>query len=129
MHGDFHPGNLFLRENEIIVYDFDACGQGYPVYDIATMCDVSDYFIVSKPQFQKAVSVTRENTKRFLDGYNRYCSVTDIDLAQIPTWIALRHYDIQATILESLGSDCVDAAFLDNQLNWLWCWLDVTIND
>ena len=38
-HGDFHTGNMLMKNNKIILFDFDACGIAYPMYDIATLCD------------------------------------------------------------------------------------------
>ena len=36
--------------------------------------------------------------------------------------LAVYHFQLQATIIEIYGPDCVDDAFLDNQLDWLLRW-------
>jgi len=42
--------------------------------------------------------------------------------------IALYHFALQATIIEMCGIDCVDGAFLDNQLEWLYRWREQCVN-
>lgn len=124
MHGDFHTGNLFLEKGRIVIYDFDACGIGFPAYDIATMCDATDYFFVGANSFQTEREQLTKNVDTFLNGYTKYCRITEEELATISSFIALRHYDIQATIITTLGLDCVDEEFLNRQLKWLHAWLD-----
>jgi hypothetical protein len=36
--------------------------------------------------------------------------------------IAVYHFQVQATVIEINGLDCVDAAFLDRQYDWLCRW-------
>lgn len=38
--------------------------------------------------------------------------------------IAIRHFNIQATIIDSQGLDCVDDQFLDAQYMWLDIWVE-----
>lgn len=37
IHGDCHPGNLLLHKHEIGALDFDDCGWGYYLYDVAVL--------------------------------------------------------------------------------------------
>lgn len=37
-------------------------------------------------------------------------------------WVAIRHFQLQATILEIYGINCVDEGFIDGQLYWLNKW-------
>ena len=37
-------------------------------------------------------------------------------------WVAIRHFQLQATILEIYGVDCIDEGFIDGQLYWLNKW-------
>ena len=39
-------------------------------------------------------------------------------------WVAIRHFQLQATILEIYGVDCIDEGFADDQLYWLNKWQD-----
>jgi hypothetical protein len=36
--------------------------------------------------------------------------------------VAIRHFQLQATILEIYGINCVDEGFIDGQLYWLNKW-------
>jgi hypothetical protein len=36
--------------------------------------------------------------------------------------MALYHFSLQATIVELFGLDCIDEAFIDKQLDWLYRW-------
>lgn len=122
IHGDFHDGNLFLRNGEIVAYDFDAAALASPMYDVATMCDATDYFSLREDNFIRGKAETQKNVELFLDGYQKYCKVDSKEKNAIFTFIAIRHYDIQATIIETLGIDCVDNEFLEKQLEWLKRW-------
>ncbi|MFT4144288.1 MAG: phosphotransferase [Mobilitalea sp.] len=123
-HGDFHIGNMIHNNTGIIIYDFDACGIAHPLYDIATVCDGTDYFDLSNRNFEMGISRTKKNVEMFLKGYNKYYSVNDAELRNIFDYIAIRHFDIQATIIECQGLDCVDESFLNNQYSWLTKWED-----
>ena len=40
IHADFHPGNLLFHKGEVRALDFELCGWGYYLYDIAVMLSV-----------------------------------------------------------------------------------------
>jgi Ser/Thr protein kinase RdoA (MazF antagonist) len=40
IHADFHPGNLLFHRGAVRTLDFDFCGWGYYLYDIAVMLSV-----------------------------------------------------------------------------------------
>lgn len=121
-HGDLHTGNMLMKNNQIILYDFDACGIAHPVYDIATLCDGTDYFDLSDRNFEKGIIKTKENAAEFLCGYSKYYDLNENELRALFEYVALRHYDIQATIIDCRGLNCVDNDFLDNQYKWLLKW-------
>ncbi|WP_167956539.1 phosphotransferase [Anaerosporobacter faecicola] len=123
IHGDFHAGNIFVKKDTLLVYDFDACANAYPVYDIATICDGTDYFSLDECNFTQGKTVTLNRMKTFLTGYEQYYTVSEAEQLAVLACIGIRHYDIQATIIETLGIDCIDQAFLSQQLQWLdhWC--------
>jgi Ser/Thr protein kinase RdoA (MazF antagonist) len=121
-HGDFHIGNMIMNNNKIILIDFDACGIAHPIYDIATLCDETDYFNLSDRYFENGIIKTKENVDEFLHGYNRYYNLNKNEIRALYDYIALRHYDIQATIIDCQGLNCVDHDFLDEQYKWLIKW-------
>ena len=124
IHGDLHTGNMFQNQKEIVLFDFDACAIASPVYDIATSCDATDYFDLSADNFKNGFDQTQKNVSEFLKGYNKYFSISEEEETAILYFIAIRHFDIQATILESQGLSCVDEQFLDDQYVWLDKWLE-----
>lgn len=122
IHGDYHAGNIFTQDDRLIVYDFDACSNAYPVYDIATICDGTDYFSLEESNFIKGKIETLNRMKIFLQGYENYYTISEAEQLAVLACIGIRHYDIQATIIETLGIDCVDNEFLSQQLQWLEAW-------
>lgn len=123
IHGDLHTGNM-LQNQEIIFFDFDACSISSPVYDIATFCDTTNYFDLSEDNFDYGFVQTHKNVIEFLKGYENFFHLSKEEEKAIYYFIAIRHFDIQATIIESRGLACVNERFLDEQYAWLEKWLD-----
>lgn len=119
-HGDLHRGNLLETESgTIYLLDFDTvCTVPY-MFDVAVMCDMTDYFNLQTEDIRK----TEEFYSDFLKGYARHRIPAETELATLDTWIAIRHFQLQATIVEIYGLDCIDHNFIDAQLAWLerWC--------
>lgn len=123
IHGDFHTGNMFLQRNELILFDFDACAIASPAYDVATACDATDYFDLSLDRLKQGLRETQQNVEKFLEGYGHYATLSKPEVDAIYLFIAIRHFDIQATIIESQGLNCIDDKFLDSQYLWLSTWM------
>lgn len=124
IHGDLHVGNMFWqKKNEIVFFDFDACAIASPVYDVATACDATDYFDLSADNFKNGLKQTQKNVMEFMKGYENYFNLSEEEEKAIFYFIAIRHFDIQSTIIESQGLACVNEQFLDNQYLWLEKWL------
>lgn len=118
-HGDLHRGNLiYTPSDELYLLDFDTSCNSFPVYDIMVMCDATDYFNYKLDGYDKAAQIF----ERFLSGYTKYRTLTSAELIAFYDLIAVRHYHLQATIIEIYGLDCVDEAFIDRQLDWLRKW-------
>jgi len=124
IHGDLHVGNMFQSKNEIVFFDFDACAIASPVYDIATTCDATDYFDLSEDNFKNGFIQTQKNVTEFLKGYENYFNLSKEEEKAVYNFIAIRHFDIQATIIESQGLACVDEQFLEDQYLWLGKWVE-----
>ena len=85
IHGDLHQGNYFFHQGQVRAIDFDDCGYGYYLYDIAvTLSEVN----------------WRENTpalrKNFLAGYRSIRFLSPEHERYLDTFIALR--DLQLII-------------------------------
>lgn len=118
-HGDLHLGNLLkTKKNKYYILDFDTSCCAFPMYDIMILCNCTDYFNYDEQGFFK----TKEAYKSFLKGYLKYCELTPNEKESFYYFIAIYHFQIQATILEIHGLDCIDNNFIDNQLEWLLRW-------
>lgn len=119
-HGDLHRGNLLQNENgEVFLVDFDTVCRAPLMFDVMTMCDMTDYFRL-KPE---DIEETLEVYQAFLIGYSAHHALSPEEIRSFPYWVAIRHYQLQATILEVYGVDCIDEVFIDGQLYWLTNWL------
>lgn len=121
-HGDLHRGNLLITpDNKIYILDFDTSCYAPRMFDIMVMCDTTNYFEFSPKDFDYTTSIFN----RFLKGYSKYIPLSETELKSFYKFIAIRHYQLQATILEIYGMNCIDELFIDKQFNWLtnWCQL------
>ena len=118
-HGDLHRGNLLQNpDGKIYLVDFDTACRAPFMFDVMVMCDMTDYFHLK----QKDIKLTGEVYKKFLSGYSDYHTLSREEILSFPYWVAIRHFQLQATILEIYGPDCIDEGFIDGQLYWLNKW-------
>lgn len=119
-HGDMYCGNTHraVRDGGIYLLDFDTSGRGFPMYDIVLYCNKTHYFRFQEDGLTRSQAVLR----RFLPEYRRYHPVGEEEIQAFPDLMALYHFALQATVMENNGLNCVDNAFLDRQLDWLYRW-------
>ena len=124
-HGDLHRGNLIQNtDGKIYLVDFDTVCRAPLMFDIMVMCDMTDYFNL-KPE---DINITEEVYRKFLTGYQKYHTLSNEEIFSFYNWVAIRHFQLQATILEIYGIDCIDENFIDYQLYWLNKWQEKTDN-
>ena len=120
-HGDMYCGNIHKTpKGEFYILDFDTSCEGFPIYDIALICNMTDYFTYDESRFEKTKTVFI----RALNEYQKYNSLSKKEINSFYDMIAVYHFALQATIIEIHGIDCVDSTFFDNQLQWLYKWQD-----
>ncbi len=118
-HGDLHRGNLLQNAGgRIFLVDFDTVCRAPLMFDVMVMCDMTDYFNLK----QEDIALTKEVYQQFLSGYSEYHLLSREEILSFPYWVAIRHFQLQATILEIYGIDCIDEGFIDGQLYWLNKW-------
>jgi Ser/Thr protein kinase RdoA (MazF antagonist) len=118
-HGDLHRGNLLQNaDGKIYLVDFDTACCAPLMFDVMVMCDMTDYFNLK----QEDIKLTKEVYQNFLSGYSEYHKLSREEILSFPYWVAIRHFQLQATILEIYGVDCIDEGFINRQLNWLNKW-------
>ena len=119
-HGDLHRGNLLEDgDGQIFVLDFDTVCRAPVLFDVSVMCDMTDYFHLREADIDTASAVY----ERFLAGYGGVRALDPAERRSFCDWVAIRHFQLQATILEIHGIDCVGERFLDAQLDWLDGWM------
>lgn len=79
IHADLRLANLLVDDGRVRVIDFDDCGFGWFLYDLASALS----FIEHEPYVPELVGA-------WLRGYTRVGSLDQADIAEIPTFIMLR---------------------------------------
>lgn len=118
-HGDMYSGNIHKTpDGKLYILDFDTSCEGFPLYDLVLICNMTDYFNYDKEGYEKSGEIFA----RLLPKYQKHNSLNQKEIDAFYNLLALYHFALQATIIEINGIDCVDAEFLDKQLDWLYRW-------
>ena len=118
-HGDLYVGNIHQTpDGKFYIVDFDTSCDGFPMYDPALICNRTVFFDYDECAYEKSKAVLM----RFLSEYMKQKPLSQNEIDAFADLIALYHFALQATIIETYGLDCVDHAFLDRQLDWLYRW-------
>ena len=119
-HGDLHRGNLLeTPDGQIYVLDFDTVCRAPVMFDVTVLCDMTDYFRLRQAEIDRTKAVYAG----VLTGYSAYRELSPAEIRSFSDWVAVRHFQLQATIVELYGIDCIDERFIDAQLAWLEDWL------
>lgn len=118
-HGDLHRGNLLeTADGKIYLLNFDTICLAPRMFDVAVMCDMTDYFHLKSNDIKNTKAVYGG----FLRGYTHHIKLKEANWASFRDWVAIRHFQLQATIIEIYGLDCIGEQFIDEQLEWLENW-------
>lgn len=96
IHGDLRAANLLKDGSVIQVMDFDDCGFGWHLYDLAA----SMSFIEHEPRLGQWV-------RAWLEGYQAEIPLQQRDLQEIPTFIMARRIQLLAWLTSHEDSDPV----------------------
>ncbi|KAF0193739.1 MAG: aminoglycoside phosphotransferase [Bacillota bacterium] len=118
-HGDMYDGNIHKTpDGKFYMLDFDTSCEGFPMYDPTLICNKTHYFDFDERGYEKSKGIL----SRFLPEYLKYNALSQKEINAFYDLIALYHFALQATVIENYGLDCIDNAFLDRQLDWLYRW-------
>jgi 5-methylthioribose kinase len=56
LHGDCHPGNVIVRDGELVLIDLADGGMGHPIIDLLSMCLSYKYMTMYGPEFYEEQS-------------------------------------------------------------------------
>ncbi len=105
IHADLRAANLLLSgdgggitapTSSVTVIDFDDCGYGWFLYDLAA----SVSFLEHRPELPELVT-------GWLEGYRRTATVSTADLSVIPALVMLRRLQLQAWSSSHADTDMV----------------------
>ena len=118
-HGDVYSGNIHkTQDGKLYLLDFDTSCEGFPMYDAALICDMTEYFRYDRRNYERSNNVL----SRFLPEYLKFNSISQAEINAFHSFIAIQHFSTQATVMEIFGHDCLSDAELDYQLGWLYSW-------
>ncbi len=119
-HCDLYPGNVYKsKEGALYLLDLDTSCVSFPMYDVTLFCNETNYFEYTDEGFERS----KVRLSCFLEGYLKYCTLTDAELKAFYYLHPIYHFQLQAIIVEIYGVDCNDEHFEDNQLDWIGGWL------
>lgn len=108
-HGDFHGENAHEQDGTVTHFDFDCCGMGWRIYDLAT--------------FNWVVRLLgKEDTlwPRFLEGYRAKREIANLDLNLIEPFIAMRDiWFFGLNTGNSLAQSWLNDDYINFHLNFL----------
>ena len=117
-----YDGNIYKTpDKKFYILDLDTSCNGFPMYDLALICNKTHYFNFDESGYFKS----KEMLSRFLPVYLKYITLTKTEIDAFYDLIALYHIALQATIIENNGLDCVNNECLDKQLDWLLRWKEI----
>jgi Ser/Thr protein kinase RdoA (MazF antagonist) len=94
IHADLRLANLMVSGDSLTAIDFDDCGFGWWVYDLAAALS----FIETDPRLPDLIT-------RWVAGYTRIAALRDQDRAMIPALIFLRRVLLTAWLATRADSD------------------------
>jgi len=106
-HGDLHGGNLHVHDCKVTHFDFEECGFGYRIFDLAT--------------FKWGACQGEKRAKRwpeFLAGYETIRPINEPDLSLIDTFVIIRHLWLVAFHLRNVadfGHELTSEGYYDYQ--------------
>lgn len=95
IHSDLRSSNLLIQGDQISVLDFDDCGKGWYLYDIAGIMG----FMEHRPDLDFVI-------KEVVDAYTKIRPLSHWDILEIPTFIMMRRIGLLQAIIYHLDNTC-----------------------
>ncbi|MGL5076447.1 MAG: phosphotransferase, partial [Waterburya sp.] len=110
--GDPHSGNVhFTPDNQITLFDFDQCGYGWRVFDLAKFLQVS-----------LSAGINRQVRDAFFAGYQTVTELTEVEMLSLQALTQMAHIwtwaiSINATVIHNWSR--LDDFYVKKRLNQL----------
>jgi Ser/Thr protein kinase RdoA (MazF antagonist) len=108
IHGDFHTGNMILKNHLVYLFDFDACGDFHKEIDLMTICDKTHFNHLKEEDIHQSLIELR-----------KYSSLNILDQYRLLAFIPIRHFEIIGTIIDAQGLESLSTDFCNQQFNWI----------
>lgn len=102
VHYDAHPGNFFVENNQIYLFDFDDCQYAHFISDIAI---VLFYFTPNSLSDSEKDRLISEFFLTFMKGYISENALSDEEIRHIPLFLKQREFILYAAILSAYGDE------------------------
>ena len=96
IHADLRLANLLIENGTVKVIDFDDCGFGWFLHDMASAVS----FIEHKP-------ITPSLIEAWISGYNKISVLRKEDIAEVDTFVMQRRLQLMAWLASHYESDPV----------------------
>lgn len=120
-HGDLHTGNMVCQpDNTIVLFDFDACGMGWRVFDMGVFANTN-----WTNSSSSALATDQHIFETFLEGYTQVLPVTDHQRRVFPYVLGIRHLELFGVVLRHCvalqGENWIEGC-LEFHVNWFKAW-------
>ncbi len=102
VHYDAHPGNFFVEDNQIYLFDFDDCQYAHFISDIAI---VLFYFAPNFLNDKEKDLLISEFFLSFMKGYLSENILSAEEIKHIPLFLKHREFILYAAILSAYGDE------------------------
>lgn len=96
IHGDLRGSNLLIEEDMLKIIDFDDCGYGWYIQDLAASLS----FMETEPMVSQLIEV-------WIKGYQKISPLQQREINMIPTFIMMRRLQLLTWITSRQSSDAV----------------------
>lgn len=104
IHADFHFGNFLLRENEIVLFDFDDCQYSWFIHDIAMSLF---YYLPINERNSSTREVGHHFLKQYLRGYRTIIPLEKEMLVFIEDFMKCRELELYGLIHRSFDMNAL----------------------
>ena len=96
IHGDLRGSNLLIYEHTLKIIDFDDCGYGWYIQDLAASLS----FMETEPLMSRLMEA-------WIKGYQKIAPLHQREIDMIPTFIMMRRLQLLAWVTNRQSSDAV----------------------